>query len=139
MHRLALFLTIAAMTAVATRVEAQTGAQQKMVSRDEASSQLQIENLQTSSDGTASGTLHNTTQMVIKDVKLLVKHTWAWKDERHPGDVSPGTSAFFTVPGPIPAGGSAPFSYKPNPALPDRTDGHFTTTVGIQEFSQVGE
>ena len=65
--------------------------------------------------------------------------SWIWKDERHPGDDSPGRSQYLPISGDIAAGASVPFSYTPNPTLPSRTDGSFQTSVSVQGFTQVGE
>ena len=110
----------------------------KIVTRQDATP-IEVQDLKTGADGSLSGTLHNTSTTVVKDVRLLVKHTWYWNNERHPGDDSPGRSAYVAVPGEIAPGASVPFTYTPNPPLAKRADGTFKTTVGVQEFSQVGE
>lgn len=111
----------------------------KLVGGQEASADVGLRDLQIAPDGAVKGTIVNNAHGALKGVKLLVKHTWYWKDERHPGEDSPGRSGYVTVPTEIPVGGSVPFTYTPEPPLPKRTDGSFQTTVGVQEFSQVGE
>jgi hypothetical protein len=110
-----------------------------IVSHRGAATPLEVLDVKSAADGSVTGRLHNTSTAVIKDVKLLVTYTWYWNDERHPGDDNPGRSAYVAISGELPPGGSAPFNYTPNPLLPKRTDGTFKTTVGVQEFAQVGE
>jgi len=88
-------------------------------------------------DGVVSGMVVNNSARVVRDVKLLIHNAWLWKDERHPGPVSPGNAEFYTVSGEIQPGGSLPFTYR-LPPLPRRTDGHFVTSANVVEFTQVG-
>lgn len=112
---------------------------EKIVGRQEAASEVGLSGLQIGADGSVQGTIVNNTHGVLKSVKLLVKHAWYWKNERHPGDDSPGRSAYIAVPGEIAPGASAPVSYTPDPPLAKRSDGTFQTSVGVQSFEQVGE
>jgi len=82
-------------------------------------------------DGAVSGTLLNTSGHRLKEVRLLVRHDWLWRDEFHPGPDSPGTAGYYVVPQEIPPGGSVTFSYRPDPPLPRRSDGTFQTTVEV--------
>jgi len=82
-------------------------------------------------DGAVSGTLVNTSGHRLKEVRLLVRHDWLWRDEFHPGTDSPGTAGYYVVPQEIPPGGSVSFSYRPDPPLPRRSDGTFQTTVEV--------
>ncbi len=92
----------------------------------------------TSRSGTVAGLLTNNSQRLVRDVQLVIRHSWRWKDERHPGEDAPGRSDFYTVPSEIPASGSVRFSYQGAP-LPRRTDGHFETAVDVVGFTEVGE
>jgi hypothetical protein len=89
-------------------------------------------------DASVSGRIVNKSPRLLRDVKLIVRHTWHWRDERHPGDDSPGRSEEFTVPGEAPPGGSLPFSYRLDPPLSERTDGHFATSAEVVGFTEVG-
>jgi hypothetical protein len=111
---------------------------EKRIRQGDTSSELEIKDVQVAADGSATGVVQNNSQTAMRDIKLLVKHTWYWRNERNPGEDSPGRSAYVTVPGEIPAGGSMPFSYTAKPPLPQRSDGTFKTTVTVQEFTQVG-
>jgi hypothetical protein len=81
----------------------------------------------------------NKSPRVVRDVRLVIRHVWFWKDERNPGDVSPGRSEFITVKEEIPAGGSTSFIHNPSPPLPVRSDGHFKTEVNVIGFTEVGQ
>jgi hypothetical protein len=89
-------------------------------------------------DGLVTGTLFNTSRTPVRNVELLIRHTWFWSNERHPGDDSPGRADVYVVRGEIPARGELPFTYQVSPPLPQRADGHFKTTVEIVGFAQVG-
>jgi hypothetical protein len=132
-------LFLATMLALATAAAAQTAEKEKILSRHEAGSLLEVRDVKTAADGTVSGTVINNSNTIMRDVKLLVRYAWIWKNERHPGDDSPGRSQYLPLSGDIAAGASVPFSYTPSPPLPARTDGTFQTSVSVQGFTQVGE
>jgi hypothetical protein len=111
---------------------------EKLIRHGDTASELEIRDVKVAADGSVTGVIQNNTQAAMRDIKLLVKHTWYWRNERNPGEDSPGRSAYLAVPGEVPAGGSMPFSYTANPPLPQRGDGSFKTTVTVQEFTQVG-
>ncbi len=70
-----------------------------------------------------SGELVNTSHHLVRDVRLLVRHTWLWDQERAPGEDSPGRAAYHTIPESIPPGGHLSFNVHPAPPLPARSDG----------------
>ena len=109
-----------------------------LVSGSAASSEIKISDIKASSDGSVSATVKNATDATMKDIKVLVTHTWYWKSERKPGEDNPGRSSYGSVPGEIPPGGSVAFEYHPSPPLPARDDGTFETTVEVQSFTRVG-
>jgi hypothetical protein len=90
-------------------------------------------------DRTVSGVVVNTSPRLLRDVKLLISHTWHWKDERHPGDDSPGRTESVTVPGEVAPGHSLPFTAQLDQPLPERTDGNFATSAEVIGFSEVGD
>jgi len=90
------------------------------------------------SDGVVSGVLVNKSQLLLRDVRLLIRHSWLWRNERAPGHNNPGRTESYTVPGEIPAGGRLPFSYTVEPPLPNRDDGTFETSVEVISLTQVG-
>jgi hypothetical protein len=114
------------------------GAVDTSVTNPETSSVIAITDV-TSADGAVNGTLVNKSPRVLQDVKLLIRHGWIWKNERHPGDDSPGRADYYVVAGPIAPGGSVPFKYVISPPLPQRSDGHFKSSVEVVGFTEVGE
>ena len=90
-------------------------------------------------DGMVSGVIANKSPRLLRDVKIMVRHTWLWSNERHPGDDSPGRTEYYMVPDAIPAGESAAFSYRLDTPLPERSDGHFVTEADVISFTEVGQ
>lgn len=91
-------------------------------------------------NGTIVGTIRNSGPEVARDVRLLVRHIWLWKNERNPGAPTdnPGRSAYYEVGTEVPPGGETQFRYVPDPPLPQRADGTFTTTAEIVGFTEGG-
>jgi hypothetical protein len=114
------------------------GSDRAIVSRPAAGSALDLRDVEVRADGSVTGTLVNPGPRAIRNVRLLVLHTFAWRDERHPGDESPGRAGSVHVPGEIAPGSAAPFAYAPEPPLPARADGRFETSVAVQSFTEVG-
>lgn len=90
-------------------------------------------------DGAVSGVLINRSSRVLRDVRLLIRHAWVWKDERQPGEDNPGFAAYYVVRDTILPGGRLRFTHTPSSPLPRRTDGHFETSVEVVGFEEVGE
>jgi len=88
--------------------------------------------------GVVSGLIVNDAATPLRDIKLLIRYQWVWKDERHPGRNNPGRVAYHTVYNEIPPEVSVNFTYRPNPPLPDRQDGHFETSVEVVGWVEVG-
>ena len=84
-------------------------------------------------DGSIHGVLKNTGPQAVRDVRLLIHHTWLWRDERNPGppQSNPGRTEYYVVEGEIAPGGTLGFHYVPSPPLPARTDGRFVTRAEI--------
>jgi hypothetical protein len=85
-----------------------------------------------------TGTIVNLSHRALRDVRLLIRHAWLWRDERNPGHDNPGRTEAHIVPEEIPAGGTYRLAYTISPPLPDRNDGRFVTTVEIVGFTEVG-
>ena len=85
-----------------------------------------------------SGVLVNLSDKVLHDVRILVDRSWLWADERDPGaaEDDPGRAAVYTVPGEILPSGRLPFTYRGAGSLPQRPDGHFTTSVSVVGLDQ---
>ncbi|HEX7409937.1 MAG TPA: hypothetical protein VF515_20145, partial [Candidatus Binatia bacterium] len=73
----------------------------------------------------------------VRGVELLLRQTWLWNDERHPGTDSPGRTLPFTFRADIAPNASAPFTFQ-TPPLAQRSDGRFVTTMDVISFSEVG-
>lgn len=108
-----------------------------LISQEQASSQaVSIRNLSVK-DGVVSGELVNNSSRTLRDVQLLIRSTWLWNNEMHPGADSPGDAVYYTVEGDIPPGGNKPFTYRPASPLPSRADGHFEVVVSIAGFAEI--
>ena len=88
-------------------------------------------------DDSVSGTIVNKSSATVRDVALLLRQVWQWKDERHPGTDSPGRTLPFTFRADIAPNTSAPFTFQ-TPPLPQRSDGRFVTTMDVTGFTEVG-
>jgi hypothetical protein len=90
-------------------------------------------------DGVVTGIVENRSSLTVRDVRLLIRHTWLWKNERDPGENNPGRADYHTITDDIPPGQITTFTYRPLPPLPVRTDGRFDTSVEVVGFVEVGE
>ncbi len=99
--------------------------------------QVRLRGISFRPDGTVSGTLVNRTDRLLRDVRLLVRYDWIWRDEQNPGYDSPGRSYYYTLPGDVPAEGSVPFTYVPQPLLPYRNDGRFRPSIEVSSFTPI--
>ncbi len=111
---------------------------QSIISGGDAERAVTLSDLQVQG-GNISAVLVNTSSHTIHQVELLINHTWLWRDERHPGEDNPGRSNYYTVHGDIAPGGKLPFTYRPTPPLPQRSDGHFETSAQIVGLVEVGD
>jgi hypothetical protein len=111
---------------------------QTIASGGEASTTVAITDLKVRG-GSVSGMLVNKGPQPVHDVRLLIRYTWHWNNERHPGEDNPGRADFSVVPLEIPPGGSVPFGHDASPPLPARSDGHFTVAVEVMGFTEVGD
>ena len=87
--------------------------------------------------GVVSGVLANTSGKVLRDVQLLIQHDWRWRSEFRPGEDNPSRAVYYVVPEEIPPGGQTKFTYRTDPPLPERSDGHFNTSVRVVGFVEV--
>jgi hypothetical protein len=107
-----------------------------LLSREKASEVVSLRGVEVKG-GEVSGELVNQSQRLVRDVQLLIRHTWLWKNEFRPGQDDPGTAVYYTVERSIPPGQSARFTYKPSSPLPSRPDGSYETTVSVAGFTEV--
>ena len=88
-------------------------------------------------NGEVSGEIVNYSPRTLRDVELLVRHVWHWKNEFRPGNDNPGMASYHTVVEEIPPGGSVPFTSMQLSPLPSRADGQFETLVSVAGFTEV--
>lgn len=121
---------------LATGLPLKDGTAATLLSREKASEIVTLRGV-VIKNGDVSGELVNQSRYPVRDVDLLIRHTWLWKKEFQPGQDDPGTAVYYTVQQTIPPGQSARFTYKPSSPLPSRGDGSYETTVSIAGFTQV--
>ncbi|MCZ6623239.1 MAG: hypothetical protein O7B35_03230 [Deltaproteobacteria bacterium] len=107
-----------------------------VLSGDKAAQIVAVRNL-TVKDGTISGELFNNSPRLLRDVELLIRYTWHWKNEYRPGKDDLGMAVYYTVERKIPPGETVPFTYRPSSPLPSRPDGYFVTAVSVAGFTEV--
>jgi hypothetical protein len=88
-------------------------------------------------DGAVSGEVVNSSSRTLRDVQLLIRFTWLWKNEMKPKEDTRSDAVFQTVEGDIPAGGSKPFTYRPSSPMTSQADGRYEATVKIAGFTQL--
>jgi hypothetical protein len=81
-------------------------------------------------DNEVRGVIQNLTADELRDVQLLVRDTFLWTNERHPGTDDPSRAQALLVPGPIPPHGSVAFT-APRSPLMERRDGSFESSVEV--------
>jgi len=88
-------------------------------------------------NGDVTGVIENNSKADVRDVQVLVRYTWLWNNEFHPGPESqnPGRAYFYTVHGSIPAGTIEEFSFEPPKPLAHRTDGRFDPMAQVAGFT----
>src|SRR3972149_937500 len=114
--------------ALATSLSANQARAQTVRSRAEAAAVLVLEKLSVR-NGAVAGEVYNRSPHLVRDVQLLIRHTWLWNDEFKPGSDDPGISTDYTLPQEIAAGGRLAFDYKPSPPFPKASGGQFETTA----------
>jgi hypothetical protein len=131
------YLAIAMLLAVSLSIVPAGAASETMVSGADVSRTVSVRDV-TVKGNTVTGTLVNHSSRTLRDVELLIRHEWLWKDEQHPGAESPSTAAYHTVHEELPPNGSVHFTYSASWPPTQRTDGHFDTSVQVIGFVEVG-
>jgi hypothetical protein len=103
---------------------------------DKAGQVVTVRNV-TVKDGVVSGEVVNKSQRTLREVQLLIRYSWLWKDEFQPGKDDPSMAVYHTVEKEIAPGGTLRFTYKPASPLPSRPDGSFETSVSVAGFTEV--
>ena len=87
-------------------------------------------------NGVVSGEIVNHSNQEIRDVELLIRHMWQWRNEFRPGNGDPGMAAYHTVSEIILPGKTVPFTFIEASTLPARADGQFKTVVSVAGFTE---
>lgn len=112
------------------------GGSERMVSRERMRDVIDIRDLRLSDDGHMSGVVVNRSGNPLRDVKLSLRYEWRWNREMRPGDDPPGIASYYTIPE-IPARGQVPFDFRPDSALPARSDGYFVPNADVVSVTEI--
>lgn len=104
--------------------------------REQSSRVLSVENVSVT-DGSVSGAAVNRSRNTVRDVQLLIRYIWLWDNETKPGLDDPSRSFYYNLPGEIPPGGRASFTFKPSQPVAKVSGGHFEISASIAGFSEV--
>ena len=69
-------------------------------------------------NGVVSGEIVNHSNREVRDVELLIRHTWQWTNEFQPGKNDPGMASYHTLNNLIRPGESLPFNFVEGSTLP---------------------
>jgi len=109
---------------------------QTVLDANEATRTVEVRNVNVS-ENVITGEVVNRSPHLLQNVELLLQFHWLWKNERHPQDNSLGRSVFLMLDRNIRPGESAAFTFKPDPPLPARSDGHYMAEVSLAGFAVV--
>lgn len=88
-------------------------------------------------DDVVSGEVVNMSPRPIRDVQLLIRQIWHWKNEFRPGNNDPGIAEYYTAREIILPGKNVPFTYKLTSLMPSQSDGQFESVVTVAGFTQI--
>ena len=88
-------------------------------------------------NGVVSGEIVNHSNREVRDVELLIRHTWQWTNEFQPGNNDPGIASYHILNKLIRPGESLPFSVSESSTLPARSDGQFKSVVSVTGFTEI--
>jgi hypothetical protein len=93
----------------------------------------------TVNESKVSGQIVNKSPNPVQNVQLLIRRTWLWENEFHPGPTNrdPGTADYVTIKGEIGRGQSMPFSNTSSPPRVSNVQRRFMTEVSVAGFSEV--
>ncbi len=109
---------------------------QEILQGVESTAGLVVSNARIHDDGVVTGVVVNRTTESIDEVRLLVRFQFLWKRERSPGpsEENPSRADIYDLPETVPPGGVSAFVYRPDPPLPERTDGRFSVVVQVLRY-----
>jgi hypothetical protein len=108
---------------------------ERIVSQDRLAQDVVVRGVE-ADGGTVSGTVVNNSGKVLRDVQLMIRRSWLWDDEFHPGTNDPSRTEFYTLRQEIPPGGQLPFTYRSESPLAEGRGGHFVTDVKVASVVQ---
>lgn len=117
-------------------LQTKLGDAQTVLEPAQAAQSVAIGNVQVNANN-VSGEIVNRSPHIVRNVELMFQYHWLWKNEMKPGDDSPGRSVLITLDRELKPGESASFSFRPDPPLPSRNDGHFMPEVSLAGFAVV--
>jgi len=107
-----------------------------LASQEEAAKVVSVRNVAVKGE-TVSGEIANHSPRPVRDVQLLIRYTWTWKNEMRPGEDQLSDAVYYTVEGEIPPGAARPFTFNRPAPLPSRPDGQFEVSVSVAGFTEV--
>ena len=133
--------TLAACVGAALSSACLVGSADVVMSTEDNAINLEIHDLHVV-EGALDGSIVNHTNRRLEDIILRIKYDWLWRDEFHPGEVSPGWSFTQTVPAVLAPGESYKFHFETDHPATPRGDGRFTPSVSVvsyTEYSRLGD
>ncbi len=115
---------------------AATAQGQTVLDSNQAARTVEVRNINVN-ENVVTGEVINKSPHLLQNVELLLQFHWLWKNEMHPQENSLGRSVFLTLDRNIRPGESAAFTFKPEPQLPARPDGHYMAEVSLAGFAVV--
>ena len=109
---------------------------QTVLDANEAARTVEIRNVNVS-ENVITGEVVNRSPHLLQNVELLLQFHWLWKNEMHPQANLLGRSVFLTLDRNIRPGEPAAFTFKPDPPLTARPDGHYMAEVSLAGFAVV--
>jgi hypothetical protein len=88
-------------------------------------------------NGAVSGEIVNQSSRPIRDVQLLIRYSWRWKNEFKPGTDDLSRAYYHTIDREIPPGGRASFVFMPTSPLPSRPEGFYEVSVAVAGFTEI--
>ncbi len=126
---------IVILVAVVLQVRIATADNAALVRSSDADATVGIKDVTVGSTS-VSGTIINKSSNSLREVHLVLRQEFRWKDEMNPGEASPGRVRAYTYDGPLAPNSSTEFKFDFDP-LPERSDGHFANSIEVTGFTTV--
>jgi hypothetical protein len=114
-----------------------SAAQSVQIVEARAAEPITLQNVELEGD-VISGEVVNHAKHAVRDVNVLIRHAFVWRNEFRPGNDDPSRAEYYTVAGEISAGSSKHFSIHLAEPLPTRRDGSFVTRAQVAGYTDVG-